>query len=304
MAKLPPRQPPFDPRHGEAVEVAPNVVRVTASNAGPFTGPGTNSYVVGRDTVAVIDPGPSDPDHLAALERAIAGRPVSHVLVTHTHADHSPLASPLAERTGALVCAEGPHRAARELAPGEENRLEASADRAFAPDRTLAHSERIDGDGWTFETVLTPGHTMNHAAFALVGTGLLFPGDHVMGWSTTIVAPPDGSMRHYMASLDVLLARDDTRYLPGHGGALEEPRRFTRHLKGHRLMRERMITERVEAGDQTIPLIVENSYAGLDPRLRGAAALSVLAHLEDLAARGVVAAEPSPRLDARYHPNE
>ena len=303
MPSLPPKQPPFDPRHGEAVQVAPAVLRVTAPNAGAFTGAGTNSYVVGTDTLAVIDPGPDDPAHLDALRRTIGGRSVSHILVTHTHADHSPLAAPLAEETGAIVVAEGPHRAARPLADGERNVLDASSDRDFSPDIAVAHGDRIDGAGWAFETVLTPGHTMNHAAFALEGRDLLFSGDHVMGWSTTIVAPPDGSMRHYMASLDVLLARRDALYLPGHGGPLQQPRRFVRHLKGHRLMRERMITERVAAGDRTIPAIVDNSYAGLDPGLKGAAALSVLAHLEDLVARGVVVADPSPRLDATYHPN-
>ena len=293
---------PFDPRHGEAVEVAPGVVRLTARNPGAFTGPGTNSYLLGTRALAVVDPGPDDPAHFEALLRAIDGRPVTHVLVTHTHADHSPLARPLAERTGAIVCAEGPHRAARPLHEGERNALDASADRDFAPDRTLADGERIEGEGWAVEAVTTPGHTANHLAFALPGTGLLLSGDHVMAWATTIVAPPDGAMGDYLASLDRLMARDDARLLPGHGGPVEEPGRYMKALKAHRLMREGAILERVRAGDETIAAIVETVYRGTDRRLHGAAALSTLAHLEELVARGLVVADGPPRLDARFAP--
>ena len=293
---------PFEPRYGEAVEVEPGVVRVTARNRGPFTGAGTNSYVVGSSSLAVIDPGPDDAEHLEALKAAIGGRPVTHIVITHTHADHSPLAARLVALTGATTCAEGPHRAARRLHEGETNALEASADRAFRPDRTLAHGERIEGNGWALETVLTPGHTANHSAFALEGTGVLFSGDHIMGWSTTIVAPPDGSMKDYMDSLETLLARDDRLYLPGHGGAVEKPQHFVRAVKGHRLMREGAILDRLRAGDRTIAAVVAQVYRSVDARLHGAAALSVLAHLEALVEQGRVVSHGPPSLHAEFEP--
>ncbi|WP_315919343.1 MBL fold metallo-hydrolase [Mesorhizobium sp. SP-1A] len=292
----------FNPAHGEAVAVAPGVLRVTAPNPSPFTFHGTNSYVVGRETLAVIDPGPDDDAHLSALLKAIAGRPVSHIFVSHTHRDHSPLATRLKAETGAVVLAEGPHRPARPLRIGETNPLDAAADMDFRPDIALADRSLVEGDGWALRTVLTPGHAANHAAFALEGTGILFSADHVMAWSTTIVAPPDGAMSDYMASLDRLIARDDRLLLPGHGGAVTAPRTFMRGLKTHRKMRERAILERLRAGDRTIRAIVEAIYRDTDPRLHGAAALSVLAHLEDLVARGLVRSEAEPSLDGVFRP--
>jgi len=292
----------FEPAHGQAVEVAPGVRRVTAENPGPFTFHGTNSYVVGTDTLAVVDPGPEDEAHLRALLAAIGGRPVSHVFVSHTHRDHSPLARRLAQATGARVLAEGPHRPARRLRIGETNPLDASADTDFSPDHALADGEVVAGDGWAIRTVLTPGHAANHAAFALEGTGILFSADHVMAWSTSIVAPPDGAMADYMASLDRLAARDDGLYLPGHGGPVTKPDAFVRALRTHRRMREAAIVDRLKAGDRTIPDVVRAIYAGTDPRLFGAAGLSVLAHLEDLAERGIVAADGEVSIEAAYRP--
>ena len=292
----------FEPAHGQAVEVAPGVRRVTAGNPGPFTFHGTNSYIVGSDTLAVVDPGPEDEAHLQALLAAIGGRPVSHVFVSHTHRDHSPLARILAGETGARVFAEGPHRPARPLRIGETNPLDASADTEFSPDHALADDEIVQGDGWAIRTVLTPGHAANHAAFALEGPGILFSADHVMAWSTSIVAPPDGAMSDYMASLDKLVARDDRLYLPGHGGPVAKPSAFVRALRTHRRMRESAIVERLKAGDRTIPEIVRAIYAGTDPRLHGAAGLSVLAHLEDLVARGDVTADGEVAIDTAYRP--
>ncbi|WP_187970083.1 MBL fold metallo-hydrolase [Aquibium microcysteis] len=292
----------FEPAHGQAVEVAPGVRRVTANNPSPFTFHGTNSYLVGTDTLAVIDPGPEDEAHLKALLAAIGGRPVSHVFVSHTHRDHSPLARRLAAATGARVLAEGPHRPARRLRIGETNPLDASADTDFSPNHALADGEIVQGDGWAIGTVLTPGHAANHAAFALEGTGILFSADHVMAWSTSIVAPPDGAMADYMASLDRLAARDDGLYLPGHGGPVAKPAGFVRALRTHRRMREAAIVERLKAGDRTIPDVVRAIYASTDPRLFGAAGLSVLAHLEDLVARGVVAVDGEVSIDAAYRP--
>src|SRR5690606_9092272 len=200
--------------------VAPGVARVTVNNPSAFTFHGTNSYIVGTDTLAVIDPGPENEDHLRALLKAIRGRPVSHILVSHTHVDHSPLAARLAAETGARVLAEGPHRPARPLRIGEINPLDASGDIAFAPDATLADGDVVEGDGRPLCAIFTSAHTANRLAFALEGSGILFSADHVMAWSTSIVARPDGAMADYMASLDKLLERDDRVFLPGHGGAV------------------------------------------------------------------------------------
>ncbi|CAN7647362.1 MBL fold metallo-hydrolase [Mesorhizobium sp. LjRoot246] len=292
----------FDPLYGRGVSVALDVQRITARNPSPFTFHGTNSYIVGRDTLAVIDPGPDDETHLQTLIDVIAGRPVSHIFVSHTHRDHSPLAARLKERTGAAVLAEGPHRSARPLHIGETNALDASADTAFVPDIALPDGKVVDGDGWSIRTVLTPGHTANHAAFALEGTGILFSADHVMAWATSIVAPPDGAMADYMASLDRLIDRGDRLLLPGHGGPVTAPRSFMRGLKTHRKMRERAILERVRGGDRTIVDMVKAIYRDTDPRLHGAAGLSVLAHLEDLVARGLVTTDASPAIDGIFTP--
>ncbi|RWK23415.1 MAG: MBL fold metallo-hydrolase [Mesorhizobium sp.] len=292
----------FDPAYGKAVTVAPDVQRITARNPSPFTFHGTNSYLVGVDTLAVIDPGPDDDTHLETLLAAIGGRPVSHIFVSHTHRDHSPLAARLKALTGATVLAEGPHRPARRLRIGEINPLDASADLGFVPDVALADGSLAQGDGWAIRAVLTPGHTANHAAFTLEGTGILFSADHVMAWATSIVAPPDGAMADYMKSLDRLIERGDRLLLPGHGGPVTAPRSFMRGLKTHRKMRERAILERIRGGDRTIKDMVAAIYRDTDPRLHGAAGLSVLAHLEDLVARGLVATEGDPAIDGIFRP--
>jgi len=290
----------FDPRHGEAVEVAPGVVRITAANPSPMTFHGTNTYLVGDDTVAVIDPGPALPAHVDAVVAAIAGRPVSHILVTHTHGDHSLAVPALQQATGAPTVGEGPHRAARPLRAGETNPLDAAADTAFVPDIALGHGGEIVAGGRRVEVVATPGHTANHVAFALPDEKLLFSGDHVMVWATSIVAPPDGAMADYMDSLDVLLGRGDVRYLPGHGGAVEEPEAYVTALKGHRLRREEAILRALADGRRTIPEMVRQIYVALDPALHKAAGLSLLAHLEDLVARGSVTADPALAFEATY----
>lgn len=292
----------FEPEYGRPVELAPGILRVTAQNPGPFTFKGTNSYIVGTSTLAVIDPGPDDDAQLASLLAAIDGRPVSHILLTHTHKDHSPLAARLKEATGATTVGEGPHRAARPGSRGLEGALDAAGDLSFMPELRLAHGGRVEGDGWSLEAVYTPGHCANHLAFALDGAGILFSGDHVMAWSTTVVAPPEGAMADYMASLDLLLDRGDVdrTYLPGHGAPLADPPTFIRALKAHRRMRERAIVERVRAGDDTIPAIVAALYRDLDPRLHAAAGMSVFAHLLDLVERGMVASDGPASPQALY----
>jgi len=295
---------PFD----KTLELAPDSVRepvpglrvVMANNPGPFTFKGTMSYILGRGRVAIVDPGPHDPAHTAALLDAVRGETVTHIFVTHTHRDHSPAVPRIKAATGATVYAEGPHRAARALHIGEHNPLDASADREFAPDVALKDGEIVAGDGWTVEAVATPGHTANHMAFAWKEAQALFAGDHVMAWATSIVAPPDGAMSDYMASLDKLARRSENHYFPGHGPAIGNARRFVNAYILHRKARESAIVNRLAKGDSDIPSLVRAIYVGLDPRLTGAAGLSVLAHLEDLVARGIVATEGEPSVDGIF----
>lgn len=293
----------FDAPAGTMVAVSPLVRRIVAPNPGPFTFTGTCSYVVGRGRVAVIDPGPADDAHVAALLAGLAGETVEAIVVTHTHRDHSPGARLLQERTGAPVVGCAPHTAARPLFAHEQTRLDASSDAEHAPQRILADGETLEGDGWSLTAVATPGHTANHLAFALAQERALFSGDHVMAWSTSIVAPPDGAMGDYMASLGRVAERDETVFWPGHGGPVTQPQRFVRLLLAHRRQRETAILERVRAGDDAIAAIVPRLYEGLNPALHGAAALSVLAHVEDLVRRGLlVSAEGEPSLSGRYRP--
>ncbi len=292
----------FEANHGVAVPCHPHLpIRcLTANNAGPFTFHGTNSYLIGEKNLTIIDPGPDDDAHLAALIKAIGTAKLETILVTHTHIDHSPLAAKLKALTGAEVAGCGPHFNFRALSAGETNFLDASGDKDYLPDRQL-----YDGDGVATElgpltAVATPGHTANHLCFALDNHGVLFSGDHVMGWSTSIVAPPDGAMAPYMASLDRLIARKDTLYLPGHGGAIETPNRFVRGLRSHRRMRANAIADLLSDKGVLIPDLVLALYTGLDPRLRGAAALSVFAHLEELVATGAARTDSAATLNSTY----
>jgi glyoxylase-like metal-dependent hydrolase (beta-lactamase superfamily II) len=283
-----------------AEEVVPGVRRVMANNPGPFTFKGTISYIVGKGNVAIIDPGPDDPAHIGALLEAVRNESVTHIFVTHTHRDHSPAVPAIKAATGATVYAEGPHRAARPLHIGEHNPLDASADRDFVPDVALKDGAVVEGDGWAIEAITTPGHTANHMCYALKGTNILFAGDHVMAWATSIVAPPDGAMSDYMASLNKLAKRSETIYLPGHGPAITDAPRFVSYYILHRKAREASILHRLGKGETDIPTIVRAIYIGIDPRLTGAAGLSVLAHLEDLVARGMVETDGQPAVDGVY----
>jgi glyoxylase-like metal-dependent hydrolase (beta-lactamase superfamily II) len=290
----------FDLAPGRAEEVVPGVRRIVADNGGPFTFKGTVSYIIGRGKVAIVDPGPDDPAHIQALLDAVRGETVTHIFVTHTHRDHSPATPAIKAATGATVYAEGPHRAARPLHEGEAPRMEASNDVDFRPDVAVPDGGVVSGEGFALEGVTTPGHTANHMAFALKGTDILFSGDHVMGWSTTIVAPPDGAMTDYMASLDKLARRAEQVYLPGHGGAVQEATRFVAGLTLHRKAREASILHRLAKGETDIATIVRAVYIGLDPRLTKAAGFSVLAHMEDLVARGVVATNGAPSISGVF----
>lgn len=265
------------PPVGRAVELEPLVRRVLAGNPSPFTYQGTQTYIVGRDQVAVIDPGPDDADHVAALLDAVAGERVAAIICTHTHRDHSPAARALKAGTGAPIIGCAPL-----VLDDSGPRADASFDEDYAPDRILADGERVRGPGWTLEALATPGHTSNHLCFELVESGALFTGDHVMGWSTTVVSPPDGDMAAYMASLDRLMARSDRIYYPAHGDPVDNPQRFVRGLAGHRKQREGQIIRILGQGPASIPRMVELMYVGLDTRLQGAAGRSVLAHLIDL----------------------
>ncbi|MEW9854366.1 MBL fold metallo-hydrolase [Novosphingobium sp. M1R2S20] len=277
---------PNDPRpYAIAEPVDPLVRRMLARNPSPFTFTGTQSYIVGGgDEVAVIDPGPDEPEHIAALIDAIGSARVVAICCTHTHRDHSPAAAPLAERTGAPVIGCAPLTMA-----DEGPRADAAFDPSYQPDRVLADGEALSGDGWTLIAVATPGHTSNHLCFALPESGILFTGDHVMGWSTSVVSPPDGDMTDYMASLQKLYERDDRIYFPAHGPAVEKPRQLVRGMMGHRRHRERQILRQIGEGHTRIGQMVTRMYKGLDERLWPAAGRSVHAHLIDLAQRGLVA---------------
>ena len=278
----------------------PGIRRVMADNPGPFTFKGTMSYIIGRGQVAIVDPGPADERHIGALLDAVRNETVTAIFVTHTHRDHSPAVPAIKAVTGATVYAEGPHRVARPLRIGELNPLDSSGDRDFKPDVALKDGEVVSGDGWTIEAVTTPGHTANHMAYALKENNTLFAGDHVMGWATSIVAPPDGAMSDYMASLDKLARRGESVYFPGHGPAIHDAGRFVSYYILHRKSRENSILYRLAKGETDIPSIVRAIYIGIDPRLTGAAGLSVLAHLEDLVARGVVETDGVPAIDGVY----
>lgn len=295
---------PFDKSFGlvpdQVQEVAPGVRAIVADNPSPHTFKGTMSYIVGRGQVAIIDPGPDDAAHVAALLDAVRGETVTHIFVTHTHRDHSPAAAKIKAATGAHVLAEGPHRLARPLHTGEMRRLDASADMDFRPDIALGDGDTVSARGWTLQAVTTPGHTANHMAFVFKEANLLFAGDHVMAWSTTIVAPPDGAMTDYMASLHKLAHRSEPLYLSGHGAPVRNAPRYVQYLIRHRQAREASILHRLGKGEADIPTIVRAVYIGLDPRLVGSAALSVLAHLEELVARGAVRTEGPPSISGTY----
>lgn len=287
----------FDVAYGERLGLSPRVACVVCENPGPFTFTGTNSFLIGGDEgpLAVIDPGPDDARHLEALLAAIAERPVSHILLTHTHRDHAPLAPALARATGAPVAAAPPPRRQTHASGADEADLA-----GFTPDLVLRDGDTLTGPDWTLETVATPGHASNHLCFALAQENALIAGDHVMGWSTTVVAPPDGDMAAYFASLDRVIAEDFETLWPTHGPPITKTAPFLAAYRAHRLEREAQILARLAAGDTTIGQMIPTLYAAVDSRLWPAASLSVQAHLIKLVRDGRVVADPAPTLDARY----
>lgn len=282
-----------------AARVSPLTRRALAPNPGPFTYTGTCSYIVGSGDVAIVDPGPDDPRHIEALLAAIGGERLRYVLVTHTHRDHSPAARVLKQATGATIAGCAPYAPCDSSNFGGPN-LDAAHDLAYAPDIVLKDGDALAIGDVSLMALATPGHTANHLCFALAEEKALFTGDHVMAWATTVIAPPDGSMRDYMASVERLLRRDDRVYWPAHGGPVCDPPRFLRALVHHRRAREAAILRRLEAGDETIAEIVAHIYEGVDKRLHPAAAMTALAHLEDLLARGLVDCSGQPVLQARF----
>jgi glyoxylase-like metal-dependent hydrolase (beta-lactamase superfamily II) len=276
-------------RYGEPDQVSPLVRRVIADNPGPFTFTGTGTYIVGSGEVAVIDPGPDDPAHLAALTKAVQGERVTAILVTHTHLDHSSLSAALARATGAKV-----HGRPAPRIEEAAIRLDEGHDRAFAPDVLVADGDRLSGPGWTLEAIATPGHASNHVCYALEDENTLFSGDHVMGWSTTVISPPDGDMADYLASLDKVARRDFSVLWPTHGPPVRDVAPFLAAYRDHRMHREAQILDQLARGPRRISEMVGEIYAEVDPRLHPAAAHSVLAHLIKLVREGRAASDGPP----------
>jgi glyoxylase-like metal-dependent hydrolase (beta-lactamase superfamily II) len=284
--------------YGVAAELAPGVRRLVAGNPGPFTFKGTNTYLVGTDDLALIDPGPDDDAHIEAILRAAGGRPITHVLITHTHRDHTDGLAKVLRATGAATCGYG--RTAP--TPGDVRASPSGAefvDQDFRPDIVMRAGYRVSGPGWTLEAVYTPGHAPDHLCFALADRRLLFSGDHVMAWNTTVVAPPEGNMADYMNSLDLLLgrAKEDDLYLPGHGGRIDNPGRVVKAFIVHRTWREQAILGAIRDGTNNVREIVSRVYQDLDGRLVTAACLSVQAHVEYLISRGLVRCDGPPTFD-------
>jgi glyoxylase-like metal-dependent hydrolase (beta-lactamase superfamily II) len=282
--------------YGEPRQLAPGVTRIVANNPNHFTFKGTNTYLIGTRNLALIDPGPDDENHLAAILRALGGRPLSHILITHTHHDHVDGLPALIAATGAKTAGFG-HRARKPGATRPSASGGEYVEQDFVPDIVLQHQGRLEGDGWSFEALFTPGHAPDHLCFSLAGTNMLFSGDHVMGWNTSVVAPPEGNMGAYIRSLELLTERPERLYFPGHGGQIEEPQRLVKAYLLHRRMREHAILDCIRQGHNTAEAIVPVVYRGLDPKLLNAASLSVLAHVEHLKERGLVEYAPPLSVD-------
>jgi glyoxylase-like metal-dependent hydrolase (beta-lactamase superfamily II) len=289
----------FDYEYGKSERLSPLIRRVLARNPGPFTYKGTGTYIIGTGKVAVIDPGPDLAAHVDALLDAVAGETITHIVVTHTHADHSPAAAAVKAATGATTYGYGPHGSGR-AAESFGGATEEGGDRSFVPDVEMREGDAVEGPGWRLEAVETPGHTSNHLCFALPEERTLFSGDHVMGWSTSVITPPDGDMASYMRSLQKLLERDDATYWPTHGPSIVAPKPHVEAFIAHRRERSDAILKALAQGNDTIPAIVAQVYVGLDRKLTGAAGRSVLAHLIELVEERRVECDGPPSSSARF----
>ena len=283
--------------YGRVEQVSPLIRRLVANNPGPFTFTGTGVYIIGHGDVCVIDPGPDLADHFEALKQALEGETVSHVLVTHSHMDHSPLAHPLARWAGCSVLASGEVA----LPAQSEVRLEAGDDTRFRPDSALHDGTLIEGDGWTIEAIATPGHTSGHMCYALKEENCLFSGDHIMGWSTTVISPPDGDMDAYLTSLEKIAEREFATIWPTHGPPITDPAPFVAAYRDHRLDREDQILSCLASGHYKVKDMVPVMYAAVDQRLWPAACHSVMAHMSRLVKIGRVVCDGEPTLDASFH---
>ena len=274
--------------YGEAAPMGPGIVRLVARNAGPFTFKGTNTYLVGSTSLAVVDPGPHDAAHLAAILKAAGSRQITHILSTHAHRDHVDGVAALKAETGAIVCGYARDDKASRIALENSPSGSYFVDYDFSPDRIVAGGDVIEGGDWAVTAIHTPGHAPDHLCFALQGRDVVFSGDHVMAWNTSVVAPPEGRMADYIASLEILLDRKDSVFLPGHGGRLEEPQRTVKAYLLHRRWREQAILKALKDGAASIRAIVPGIYQGINPQLIPAATLSVQAHVEHLVEKGLV----------------
>jgi len=294
----------MDFNYGVARELGQGVRRLVARNPSPMTFKGTNTYLVGRRNIAVIDPGPDDPMHRRSIIAAAGRGQITHILLTHTHLDHSAGVAALQAETGAMTCGFGARSERRAAAAGHVG-AKAILHSGFRPDQCLGDGEHVNGQEWILQAIHTPGHAPDHLCFAMTGSDLMFSGDHVMGWNTTVVAPPEGHMGDYLASLEKLMQPGKPRhgtYLAGHGEVIRQPERLVRSYLIHRRMREAMIRDCVLEGLDTVPVITERVYRGIAPALLSAARLSVLAHLEHLVERGAVVCDGAPSLHRQYHP--
>lgn len=290
----------FDYQYGAIQQLSPTIRRIIAHNPSPFTFRGTGTYIIGQGKVAVIDPGPLREDHLKALTEALKGETVTHILITHTHNDHSPAAKPFKEITGAPTYGYGPHGSGKHGSAKEGDPMEAGADRDFVPDHEVRHGQIIKGDGWTIECVYTPGHTSNHMCYQLAEEKALFTGDHVMGWSTSVIGPPDGDMTSYMESLAILLERDDEIYWPTHGTCIKDTKAYVQSFIDHRVERENQILACMKQGISQIEKMVPVIYTETDENMYPAAARSVLAAIYRLTDSGKVKCEGKPSIKADF----